>query len=143
MKRSPVFKVSISSLLPLLRDQAHSVATIRHVMDRVKEVVDRVNPGQVPVIAADQPLYATAKQIQWQWPDRYGEDKFVIMFGGLHIEMAAFKSIGTLLQDSGWTGVLVESGIVSSGTAESFLLASSVTRTRQAHQVTACALTKS
>ncbi len=29
-----------------------------------------------------------------------------MMFGGLHIEMAALKSTGTLLKDSGWTGAL-------------------------------------
>ena len=51
------------------------------------------------------------------------------MFGGLHIEMAALKSIGTLLQSSGWTSAIVEADIASSGTAESFLSASSVTRT--------------
>ena len=50
-----------------------------------------LNPGQTPVVASDQPLYSLAKQIQWQWPE-YGEDKVVMMFGGLHIEMAALKS---------------------------------------------------
>ena len=70
-------------------------------MDKVKETVAYLNPGQIPVIAADQPLYALAKQIQWHWPEQYGEDKFAIMFGGLHIEMAGFKSIGSLLQSSG------------------------------------------
>lgn len=140
--RSPPFEVSITSLLPLLRDQAHSVATIKHVMDKVSDIVSVLNPGQVPVIAADQPIYATAKQIQWHWPEHYGEDKFIIMFGGLHIEMAAFKSIGSLLQESGWTGALVESGVTTPGTAESFLSASSVTRTRQIHQVTSCCLYK-
>ena len=45
--------------------------------------------------------------------------------------MAALKSIGTLPQKGGWT-----EAIVSSGTAESFLSVSSVTRTRQMHQVT-------
>ena len=64
------------------------------------------------------------------------------MFGGLHIEMAALKSIGTLLQSSGWTSAIVEAGIASSGTAESFLSASSVTRTRQAHQITATCMYK-
>ena len=64
------------------------------------------------------------------------------MFGGLHIELAALKSIGTLLRESGWTSALAESGIVSSGTAESFLNVSSITRTRQMHQVTACCLYK-
>ena len=56
--------------------------------------------------------------------------------------MAALRSIGTLLQDSGWTGALVEAGITSSGTAESFLTASSITKTRQMHQITACSLYK-
>jgi len=65
-------------------------------MDKVKETVTFLNQGQVPVITGDQPIYAVMKQIQWHWPDRYGEDKFVIMFGGLHIELAALKSIGSL-----------------------------------------------
>ncbi len=141
-KRSLPFEVSITSLLPLLRDQAHSVATVKHVMGKVHDIATFLNPGQVPVIAADQPIYAVAKQIQWQWPENYGEDKFIIMFGGLHIEMAALKSLGTLLQESGWTGTLVEAEVASPGTAESFLTASSITRTRQMHQVTSSSLYK-
>jgi hypothetical protein len=39
---------------------------------------------------------------------------FVIMFGGLRIEMVALKSIGTLLQNSGWTEAIVEAGISQS-----------------------------
>ena len=135
MKRSPSFKVTITSLLPLLREQAHSVATICHCLYKIKEAVSHLNPGQVPIVAADQPIFATAKQVQWHWPEEYGENKFVIMFGGLHIEMAALKSIGTLLQDSGWTTALTESGIATAGTADSFLSASSVIRTRQMHQL--------
>ena len=141
-KQRSEFEVSITSLIPLLRDQAHSIATIRHVMDNIKDVVAILNPGQTPVIAAGQPIYAVAKQIHWQWLDQYGEEKLVMMFGGLHIEMDAHKSIGTLLQDSGWTGALAEPGIASTGTAESFLTASSITRTRQIHHITAYFLHK-
>ena len=91
-------------------------------MDKVKDIVSHLNPAQVPVIAADKPIYATAKQIHRHWPERYGEDKFIIMFGGLHIEMAAFKSICTLLQDSGLNGALVESGIHPLGLQHPFCL---------------------
>lgn len=62
------------------------------------------------------------------------------MFGGLHIEMAALKTLGNLLEGSGWTGALVQAGITTPGTADSFLNASHVTRTRRAHQVTASSL---
>ena len=71
-QRNKEFEVSITSLLPLFRDPAHSVAIIKHVMDKVRDAVSFLNPGQTPVIAADQPLYALAKQIQWHWPENYG-----------------------------------------------------------------------
>ena len=48
----------VSSLLPLFQEQAKSAAMIRHSMDLVRQVVNFLNPGQVPVIACDQPLYA-------------------------------------------------------------------------------------
>ena len=83
----------------------------------------------MPVIAADQPIHAVAKPIHWQWPENKSEDKFIIIFGGLHIEMAAHKLLGTLLQNNGWMGALAEAGVASPKTAELFLTASSITRT--------------
>ena len=96
-KRSPDFEVTIASLSPLLQDAAHTVATVRHVMEKIQEVVQYLNPGQIPVVTADQPIYVVAKQTQWHWPEHYGENRFVIMLGGLHIEMAALKSLGSFL----------------------------------------------
>ena len=83
---------AINALLPLFLESAHSVAMIKHSMIIVKEAIQHLNPGQVPVLATDQPLFALAKQIQWTWPDTLGENHFVIMFGGLHIEMAILKA---------------------------------------------------
>ena len=123
----------IVALLPLFRDEAKSSAMIRHSMDIIQNNVEFLNPGQTPVVAFDQPLYALAKTIQWNWPDAYGENKFVIMLGGLHVEMAAWKTLG-------WTALLVDAHVSSSGKADSFLKASHVSPTRYAHQVTACCL---
>ena len=102
--------------------------------------MQHVNPGQTPVITVDQPLYAKMKQIQWSMPSNYGEDKFVIMFGGFHIELTHFKVLGSWLVGSGWVQALVHANIASSGTADSFLKATHVLKTRNAHQVTAAAL---
>jgi len=81
-----------------------------------------------------------AKQIQWEWDTEYGEGKYVVMFGGLHIEMACFKLLGDLLRDCGWTTALLDADIATSGTAESFLSCSNTKKTRQAHQVIVCVL---
>ena len=44
-------------------------------------MVSFLDPRKIPVIAADQPIYATAKHslIQCYWADNYGEDEFVIL----------------------------------------------------------------
>ena len=67
---------------------------IRQAMGVVKQAVNHVNPNQTPVTVLDQPLYPIAKQIQWNWSDIYGEGKFVIIMGPVHIEMAAVKTLG-------------------------------------------------
>jgi len=54
-------------------------------MDIVREAVKFLNPEQVLVVALDQPLFAIAKLVQWNWPEVYGEDKFVLLLRGLHI----------------------------------------------------------
>ena len=58
---------AITSLLPLFSHEAKSVAMILHAMNIIKAATEYLNPGQVPVIAVDQPLYSVAKQIQWNF----------------------------------------------------------------------------
>ena len=130
-------QLSRTSLLPLFHEEA---AMICHAIDVITKAVKFLNQGQVPVLACDQPLYTIAKEIQWNFPTVYGEKKLVVMFGGFHIELAALKALGSLIEDSGWTSVLVQAGVITPGTADSFLKASHVSRTRHAYQVTAAAL---
>ena len=52
LNRGLAFEVSIAALLPLLREQAHTVATLLHVMDTIKETLAYLNPDQIPVITA-------------------------------------------------------------------------------------------
>ena len=131
---------TITAMLPLFYEDSRSFAIIRHSMDMIKKAVQELNPGLVPVITVDQPIYAISKLIQWNWPANYGEEKFDIILGGLHIEMAALKVLGDWLDDSGWIEALVEANVASAGTVESFLKASHVKRTRLAHEVTASSL---
>ena len=133
------YQPAIITLLPMFLDNAHSMAMIAHSMRVIKVAVEHVNPSQAPVIALDQPLFALAKQIQWKMPE-FGEDKFVVMMGGLHIEMASFKMLGKWLSGSGWPEVMCNAGVATQGIAESFLSASHVSHTRRAHQVTAASL---
>ena len=83
-RRSP----AISGLMPLFRDNAHSLALVKHGMDVIAKATEHVNHQQVSVLTVGQPLFAIAKKIPWSWPDVYGDSKYVLMMGGLHIEIA-------------------------------------------------------
>ena len=122
-------KSAIIALLPMISENAHSLAMIPHSINVIRSAL------RSPVIALDQPLFALAKTIQWNLPSSHGEDTFVVMLGGLHIEMAAFKALGKWLNRSGWTYVMSRAGV-----ADSFLIASHVTRTRCTHHVTAASV---
>ena len=131
---------SVNAMLPFFVEEASSPSTRRHCLEVVKSAVHHLNPGQTPVISVDQPLYAKLKHLQWNMPEQYGEDKFVMLMGGLHTEMTGFEALGHWLDLSGCVEVLLEADVATPGIAESFLKASHVTQTRHAHQATACAL---
>ena len=103
---------------------------VKHGMDMVREAIQHLNPGQIPVIAVDQPIFSLAKCIQWKCSPAYGEEIFVVKMGGLHIKMALWSSLGDILANSDWTAVLTEAGVAISGSAQSFLTASHLKRTR-------------
>ncbi|EDO35715.1 predicted protein [Nematostella vectensis] len=79
----PLLSAVITALLLLFPDQAKSVAMIKHSMSVIRLSIEKINPGQIPVIAFDQPLNAVAKEVQWKWPSLYGEEKYVADTGDI------------------------------------------------------------
>ena len=127
--------------MPLFHENANSVTMIKHAMTIIKDAIEHLNPGQIPVVTMDQPLYSLAKQIQWTWP-QLSEENFIIMLGGLHIEMATLSMLGKWLNGSGWSSALIEAGVITPGSlrADALLSASHIKRTRYAHQITLASL---
>ena len=125
---------------PLFPDKAATASSMKHAMELAMQGTQFLNPGQTSILGADQPLYALIKQIQWQYPDAFGEDKLVAMMGALHIEDKMHQMIGKLLRDSGWTFVLTQAQVLTSGRAQSVLNENHIKRTRYAHQVSLVSL---
>ena len=102
---------ALSALLPVFYEKAATPAMIKHGMDVLKQAITFLNPAQIPVIVLDQPLFALAKMVQRKWPESHGEEKYVMMFGGLHLEMALWNTLGDLLDAAGCTTALVEAEV--------------------------------
>ena len=133
---------SVYALLPLFYEKAATPSMIKHGMDVQRQAIAYLNPNQIPVTTFDQPLFAIAKHVQWKWPITHGEHVHVVMLGGLHTEMALWKTLGDVLEGSGWTTALTEADVASSGMVDSFLNVAHLARTKHAHQGTIIALQK-
>ena len=86
-----------SVILPLINESINFPAMIKHCMTVKQKVVYKVNPGQIPIITADEPVYALLKQILSKFSNDFGEDAFIIMMGRLHIEMVMLHVLGLML----------------------------------------------
>jgi len=86
------------------------------------------------------PTWVIIKLIQWKYPDILGEGKLVAMMGVLHIKDKMHVMIGKLLRDSGWTTVLSQAEVLTSGCTQSALNEHHIKRTRYAHQVSLMSL---
>jgi len=58
-------------------------------------------------------LYAIAKKIQWTWPIKFCEGKFVMMLGGIHIEMFFLRLIGDCLDGSGCAEAITAANVTT------------------------------
>jgi hypothetical protein len=55
------------------------------------------------------------------------------MLGGLHTEMALWRTLGDLLDGSEWFVALSDAEVASSGTADSFLTVTHLAKARHTH----------
>ena len=128
-----------SAMLPMWRDPSKCPAMIKHAMNKILEATEYLNPGQTAVVAMDQLLYAIGKKIQWHNPNGFGKDLALIM-GPLYIEIAYLDAIGSWLERIGWSTLMTNAGVLTSGVAESLHSGKDVGRTKYSHQATICTL---
>ena len=112
-----------------------------HGMKIIRNAINHINPGQTPVMEADQPLFTLAKKLQWQNPEsEFGESCFLVTLGAMHTEKMLWSVSGDWLDGSGWVTAIANSGVATSGKAQSFIGVHHICRTRYIHQVSTVAL---
>ena len=129
---------ALVATLSIFYEKADSPSMVKHAMQLTIKVTEFLNPDQMPVMAADQPIFATMKLLQWKWPELF--KKIIPLFGGLHIEKALWTCLGDMLEYSGWVTVLVQASVCESDTVDGYLKAAHIYKTRIAHEITALTL---
>lgn len=63
---------AIVGVFPIFYEKSSSMAMQKHSMLANKKAIVFVNPGQIPVIVGDYPLYIQQKKCQWQYSNEVG-----------------------------------------------------------------------
>ena len=92
---------SLNAILPIISKPVHTLEMQYHCMKIIKQTIDHLNPGQVPVDTCDQPVYALTKEIQWRYPEKFGPSAYFSLFGGLHFEQCLLTIHGEFIKGSG------------------------------------------
>ena len=131
---------TINVLLPLINHKSNTVDTQMHVMMTAMDYTQYLNPGQITVGVADQPLYAIKKQIQFAYPNKF-VDYFCFM-GGLHLEQGGLVCIGQMLSGSGMDKIVSSASLDTIGLMTALCDVNSIKKARYTLQVIAVVLMK-
>ena len=94
------------------------MATIKTILDRSIAIADELGLENIDLVA-DQAIYSKLQEIRWH--DESYSKRLVIRMGEFHTCMALLACIGKRFGDAGLQNVLIESGVVASGSVTGIL----------------------
>ena len=94
------------------------MATIKTILDRSIAIADELGLENIDLVA-DQAIYSKLQEIRWH--DESYSKRLVIRMGEFHTCMAFLACIGKRFGDAGLQDVLIESGVVASGSVTGVL----------------------
>ena len=103
---SSPYPPGLQALMPLIHEKVATLKSQYNIMKIIKDTINFINPSQVPVDASDCPVNTLSKQVQMKDPENFGKDKYVCLFGDLHIEIELLRIHGELIKGSGLEYVL-------------------------------------
>ena len=117
----------------------HTLDTQYHCMEFVEKTTQLLNPGQICVDESDQPVYKLSKKLQWRFPDRFGPEKYICLFGSLNLEKSILLLCGSLIEGSGLDKIMASCGLSIVGT-DSLVSVNHIKRLRYCIQIAACVM---
>ena len=108
------------------------LTTVYTVLQRSLQMADQLGQHDV-IVVFDQAIYAKALEVLWQNKDQF--QRLVVRIGSFHTICAFLAAIGKRFGDAGLADVLVESGIVGSGSVAGVIEGRHYNRAVRTHKV--------
>lgn len=117
---------------PVIEASPTELPTVYTLLQRSLRMADQLNQHDV-IIVFDQAIYAKALEVMWQNKEMF--KRLVLRIGSFHTVCAFLAAIGKRFGDAGLADILVESGIVGSGSVNGVLEGKHYNRALRTHKV--------
>ena len=128
--RSVALLLNTSAILPPVYEPVHTLDTQYNCMNIISNTIITLNPGQIPVDTADQPIFI-------RFPDKFGLDKYFCLFGSLLTEKLLLIICGQAIKGNGFDEVMCTCVLSIVGT-DSLMTVNGIKRAMYCLQVLAC-----
>lgn len=117
---------------PVIEASPTELPTVFTLLKRSLQMGDQLNQSDV-VVVLDQAIYAKALEVIWQNQEQFR--RMVVRMGSFHIMCAFMAAIGKRFGDAGLADILIESGVVGSGSVAGVLEGKHYNRAVRMHKV--------
>lgn len=117
---------------PVIEASPTELPTVYTLLRRSLQMADQLIQHDV-VVVLDQAIYAKALEVIWQNQEQFR--RLVVRLGSFHTICAFLAAIGKRFGDAGLADILVESGIVGSGSVAGVLEGRQYNRAVRTHKV--------
>ena len=108
-------------------------------MNIISNTINTLNPGQIPVDTANQPIFALTKELMIRFPDKFVPDKYFCLFVSLHVGRSLLIICGWVIKGSGSDEIMYTFGL-SIVRADSLVTVNDIKRARYCLRVGACVI---
>lgn len=123
---------SVLHYLPIIEHSPTDIATVNHVLKHAMNMAKELRCPTVMVVF-DQAIYCKAQMIRWTNPVM--AEALVPRLGEFHTMMSFLSTIGKRYEQSGLEDMLVESGIIASGSMKGVMSGHMYNRSIRAHKL--------
>lgn len=126
----------IGYLKPINKPPTDAVV-VRHTLELCLKIREELGQEYIEV-TYDLAVAKLALRIQSVYSPLY--DSVFIHLGFFHVQMAFFHAVGTFIDDSGFSTIMIQSGLIASDSVSGFMLGKHFNRNKRLHPIMYVAL---
>lgn len=127
-------EISVIEYMEPINVSINENETVQHILDTSLAACQEVEQDYA-IVTFDLAVAKKAYSLVWQYSEKY--NKVIVRMGVFHTICSIFSAIGKMMKCSGWSEIVIESGVCASGSLEKVMSGKHYNRALRVHKLVA------